>query len=141
MMLLSIPMTLLLLAPTDGAIQGLRLGAIGLAFKMVVFGIVSTNVQGWALARHHGWRYEWLYQPLAIAILLGSGYLSWFVGCAVFPTDLHSLQSRLPAAVLSLVIHLSIATAILTAAPQLAGFRSDEIAAFATRLKRGSLNQ
>lgn len=140
MMLLSIPMTLLLLAPADGAIQGLGLGAIGLALKMVALGIVSTNVQGWALARHHGWRYEWLYQPLAIAILLGSGYLSWFLGYTVFPADLHTLHSSLPAAALSLVIHLSIATAILTVAPQLAGFRSDEVAAFAARLKRSSLN-
>lgn len=140
MMLLSIPITLILLGPTDGQIPGLGLGAIGIAFKMVGLGVVSTNAQGWALARHHGWRYEWLYQPLTIAILLGSGYLSWFLGYAIFPADPHIPHSSLPAAVVSLFIYLSIATVILVAAPQLTGFQSDEVAAFATRLKKSLQN-
>lgn len=58
--LLSIPdllLTYVLLAPTTALVPGLHLGAVGMASKMALFGIVSVQVYDWTCCRHLGLSY------------------------------------------------------------------------------------
>ena len=68
-MIVSLPVSYLLLARHDAAVPGLQLGALGLALKLVVLQILTVNVQGWLIARHWRWRAGEWYQ-LSIALLL-----------------------------------------------------------------------
>ena len=75
-MLISIPVSYFMLVSSDEwLIPGLALGALGLAIKMVGLNVFLVNVQGWMLARYHGWKYQWKYQVVGVLSLFGLGYL------------------------------------------------------------------
>lgn len=76
-MLLSVPLTYLLLAPTDFPLPGLGLGGIGLALKMVGITVVSSNVMAWWLAKQQGWRFAWQHQIGAATACLGFGWINY----------------------------------------------------------------
>ncbi len=76
MMVVSIPLTYLLLAPPVASFPGAGLGAIGLALKMVVLQLIVVNVQAWFIARRHGWKLDISHQ---VASLVGLLALSWFL--------------------------------------------------------------
>lgn len=75
-MLVSLPFSYLMLAPSAGPIgPGLGMGAMGIALKMVLLGIVSVNIQAWVIARYSGWKFDWTFQVVGIPLMLGLGYL------------------------------------------------------------------
>ncbi len=74
-MALSIPVTYFILAPRSAAVAGLGLGAVGLAIKMVLLQIVGVNLQIYVIARTHRWRYDFSYQAVVLATLLGSAWV------------------------------------------------------------------
>jgi O-antigen/teichoic acid export membrane protein len=75
MMGISIPVTYFVLAPRSAPISGLGLGAVGLAAKLVVLQIVGVNLQGYVIARKNGWAYDYRYQAVVLATLLGLAWL------------------------------------------------------------------
>lgn len=76
-MLISIPVTYVLLAPaTGGWLLGLEMGALGMACQLVVLGIVSVNVQAWVVAKYGGWKFDWAFQAVGIPLMVGLGFLA-----------------------------------------------------------------
>ena len=74
-MLISIPFSYLMLAPTTGVlVPGIEMGAIGIAIKMVLLGMVSVNIQAWVIARYSGWKFDWIFQAVGIPLMIGLGY-------------------------------------------------------------------
>lgn len=71
-MLVSIPLAFILLAPV--AEGGWEMGAWGIAFKSVLLGVVSVNIQAWIIARHSGWKFDWLFQVIGIPLMIVLGY-------------------------------------------------------------------
>lgn len=77
MMLISIPLSYLVLAPENQEwVPGFEMGAIGIAIKMVVVGVISVNIQAWVISRYSGWKFDWLFQVVGISLMIGLGYLA-----------------------------------------------------------------
>jgi O-antigen/teichoic acid export membrane protein len=76
-MSLSMPFSYLMLAPTgSNFMPGFELGALGIAWKMVLLNAVSVNVQAWLIARYSGWKFDWTFQAVGIPLMIGLGYLA-----------------------------------------------------------------
>ena len=75
-MLVSLPLSYLMLAPKEGVVPGLGLSAIGIAIKMVLLGIVSVNIQAWVISRFSGWKFDWIFQVTGIPLMIGAGYVA-----------------------------------------------------------------
>jgi O-antigen/teichoic acid export membrane protein len=81
MMLISIPVSYVLLAAPSAPIPGVGLGAVGLALKMVVLQAIGVNVMAYTIARMNGLTFEWLYQGGVVVLLLILGWGStWAAG-------------------------------------------------------------
>ena len=76
MMLISIPATYFVVAPASGLVGGLELGAIGMACKTVLLGVISVNIQAWAIAKDGGWKFDWAFQMVGIPLMIGLGFVS-----------------------------------------------------------------
>jgi O-antigen/teichoic acid export membrane protein len=74
---ISIPCSYFILASEDAYLPGLQLGSLGLAVKMLVFLILHVNVVSWWISRDHGWKFDWIYQVIALGGALGFGWLSF----------------------------------------------------------------
>jgi len=126
-MLLSIPFTYFVLSPsTNDWLPGLELGALGMASKMVVLGIISVNVQAWMIAGFCGWRFDWLFQVVGVPLMIGLGFAAkmfveifWVVGNA-------SISQMLLPVIISSLIYVCFAMAALWWLPWLIG--TDRIA-------------
>ena len=73
-MTLSIPVTYFVLAPSSAAVPGMDLGSVGLALKMVVLHIIGVNIATYFICKLPGWRFDFLYQVMDIAILLTGSF-------------------------------------------------------------------
>ncbi|MHA1936585.1 MAG: lipopolysaccharide biosynthesis protein [Candidatus Thorarchaeota archaeon] len=85
MMMVSIPVSYLVLASPSSRLPGLGLGSVGLALKMVILNIVSVNILGFFISRLSKWKFKYLYQFETVALLLlasfvSKGVLSWIGG-------------------------------------------------------------
>jgi O-antigen/teichoic acid export membrane protein len=66
-------------APPSGVlVPGLGLGAIGMALKMVILNIVTTNAQAWMIARRNGWAYDWAHQLFSVSFVIALAYVIYF---------------------------------------------------------------
>lgn len=128
MMLISIPFSYLALAPTTGGlIPGLDLGAMGIATKMVLLGIISVNIQAWVIARYSGWRFDWMFQLVGIPLMIGLGYLvNKLVGLMWNLEDISKADLMVPM-VLSGVIYALFVTLTIWIFPWLIGVEKEEI--------------
>lgn len=70
---ISLPITYLLLAPSDNF--GFNMGALGIALKMVILGVISVNIQAWIISRISGWQFDWMFQAVGIPIVVTIGYM------------------------------------------------------------------
>jgi O-antigen/teichoic acid export membrane protein len=75
--IVAIPVSYFIQAPVDAKLPGLELGSLGMALKMVILCVVSSNLVLWWIARHYGWKFDWVYQVLALAGVLVLGQLSF----------------------------------------------------------------
>lgn len=73
-MVISVPMTYLLLAPRANSVPGLQLGAEGLALKMVLLNWFSVGLQSKAIAGSHGWRADYGFEAAALGSLFVAGW-------------------------------------------------------------------
>lgn len=74
MMLVSLPVTYLMLASPSAAVPGLSLGAVGLTFKMVGLQVIGVNWQGVVIARSLGAPFRIAYQASTVVGLLALGF-------------------------------------------------------------------
>lgn len=84
-MVLSIPITYLLLAPADARLPGLGLGAVGLSLKLVVLQVLGVALAAHVLVRdNEGWSHDYGYQVKVLVFLLGVGFAArWGVESAL----------------------------------------------------------
>lgn len=127
-MLVSIPVSYLMLVPTQGEwVTGLGMGAIGIATKMVLLGIVSVNIQAWVIARFSGWKLDWIFQAVGIPIMVGAGYFAKaFVGL-LWNLDRFNMTDLIIPVMLACVIYAILVICIVWRLPWLIGMEREEI--------------
>lgn len=134
-MLASIPFSYLMLAPKGGTVPGLGMGALGIAIKMVLLGIVSVNIQAWVIARFSGWKFDWIFQAVGIPLMVGAGYFAkMFVGTMWNLERLDPAGLVVPVIVSSFV-YVGLALWFVWLVPSLAGMEREEIKRLLRRLR------
>ena len=78
-MVLSIPVTYLLLASPSAWFPGLGLGAVGVALKMVLLQVIAVTVQSYLIAKRNRWNHEFAYQGTILVALLATAWSAKFV--------------------------------------------------------------
>jgi len=138
-MFISILVTYLMLVPSDGGwlLSGLGLGALGLAIKMLGLHVLLVNVQAWMLARYHGWKYEWLYQVIAVSSMLGIGYFVKMLVGLMWDIDLADVTSLIAPLLFSCLVYVVAVIIVIWVMPWLAGLEREEISRLINELRRG----
>jgi O-antigen/teichoic acid export membrane protein len=122
-MIASIAVSYLTIAPPTARIPGLGLASEGLAIKMVVMQIISVNIFAYIIARISDWPFDWIYQP---ASLLGCCALGWIAKQSVGGLPAFS-GSFYVGMVFSGLVYLSMMAAFVYALPSLAGMTRQQI--------------
>lgn len=135
-MLISIPMTYIVLAPTSNVwLPGLEMGALGMAFQMVVLGIVSVNIQAWVIARYGGWKFDWVFQIVGIPLMIALG----FVAKLLVGLQWNLVQINMPNLIipttLAIFIYMALVGWLLWLLPWLIGMDRGEIKSIFDQLK------
>lgn len=132
-MVCSLPVTYFLLAPASYAVPGLALGAVGLALKMVVVQLLTTNIQLYCNTRYLGISYlKWfLYQvgmiPLMYGLAYGASLLASYVLNAVFPIGVGGLTANIASFTVSGFIYCLTVAAAVSLSPKIAGTSREEL--------------
>jgi O-antigen/teichoic acid export membrane protein len=83
-MIVSIPITYIMLAPPSAIVPGLQLGALGLALKMVGAQVWGVNTSAFFVARYTQTVFDWRHQFYVLFLLLPIGFLSKFFAAEIF---------------------------------------------------------
>jgi O-antigen/teichoic acid export membrane protein len=127
-MMVSIPLTFLVLAPADGMpLSGLGAGAVGMACLMVTVGIVSVNIQAWVIARSGGWEFDWTFQLVGIGMMVGLGYLVKTVVSQVWDLNAGTWESLLMPVIAATLGYLLLWGACVWRCPTLFGTNHVEL--------------
>lgn len=118
-----------LMAPAYAIIPGLGLGSQGLAYKMVIMQLVQVNITAWIIARIFGWRYDWGYQIVGLALAVFAGLAAKIVISALLAAPV------LVTMLASGVIHLCLVACILYFLPAVAGIDRGELLAVYRQVK------
>lgn len=134
-MMLSIPATYIVLAPAShGLLPGMGLGALGMACKMVVLGLVSVNIQAWVIARYGEWKFDWGFQAVGIPLMIGLGFVAkWLVGMLWNLEEVGITRLLVPVTIASL-FYLATAMAMIWRFSWLIGAERGEIENMARRV-------
>lgn len=126
-MLFSIPITYLVLAPGSYLIPGLELGALGMAFKMVLLGIITVNIQAWYIARYGGWTFDWVFQAVGIPLMVGSGFISKMLAEKLWDIRNIGMLELISPVLFSSILYITIVISVIWWLPWLAGSNRGEI--------------
>ena len=97
-LVVSAPMTYLLLAPRASVVPGLQLGAEGLALKMVLLNWFGVGMQSNAIAGSHGWRADYGFEVAALGSLFLAGWACrWLAIAAMSGIGVSALPLRVAA--------------------------------------------
>lgn len=80
-----------LLAPDFLGVPGFKLGAEGIAIKLLIFQLISVNILGYLVCRSQNWQYEWKYQITTIIFLFLLGALGKLISLYLGFAVIHSL--------------------------------------------------
>lgn len=136
-MLTSIPLSYLVLAPTQAEwVPGLDMGAIGIAAKMVLVGIISVNIQAWMIARHGGWKFDWPFQLVGIPAIIGAGFVSKSFAGLLW--ELHNLKlvELLAPMIVASLIYIILVMRLFWCLPWIIGMEKAELLVLHRRLKQ-----
>ena len=121
-MLSSIPLTYILLAPnTNLSYGGFNLGAIGLAIKMVGLGAISVNLQSWVISKFCGWKYQWLWQFYGISLFVFGGFIFKAALNAIFDINPNDKNSLIIPLITYSFLYLALSISIFFAFPSIFG--------------------
>ncbi len=128
MMLLSIPMTYFVLAPpVDLWLPGLGMGALGLACKMVVLGIVSVNIQAGVIAHYGGWKFDWVFQVVGIPLMIVLGIVVKLLVGLLWNLENTGIAGLIAPVTIASVAYLFMVAAAIWQLPWLIGADRSEI--------------
>jgi len=114
-MLVSIPISYIVLAPTDAVIPGLGLGATGMALKVLFLQFLLVNATLWRIAHRKQWRFSGWYQGYVIAITILPGWLSRYVAVAFWGGD--DIMSLLRSVMTCSAIYLTFQVCVIRLRP------------------------
>jgi O-antigen/teichoic acid export membrane protein len=127
-MMFSIPVSYLMLAsPSNAIIPGFGLGAVGMAVKMVLVGVVSVNLQAWVIGRYCGWKLDWVFQAVGITLMIALGFLAKHVAGLVWDVSGNTLAQLVGPVMLDACIYIGLVIAAILRLPWLLGLDSHEI--------------
>lgn len=132
LMLISIPVSYIILAPADARIPGFGLGSTGLAIKMVVLQLIGVNVYAWYISRMYNWKFDWLYQVIGLGGAVLAGWLAYASIAAVTSGMQLNLFLR---GGLSFVLYALLAGGMIWATPWLVGMDRMEIREMIRRMR------
>ncbi len=133
--IISIPATYYVLAPSDYIIPGLNMGAMGIAIKMVLFNVISVNLQAWVITRILGTKFDWLFQVVGITLLVGCGYLAAFLVNKIIWFVDFDIVTLFFSIGLSFIIYIFFIVIIIRVLPWLIGFDKESIDNLIQRMK------
>lgn len=134
-MVISLPVTYLLLAPASAAVPGLGLGAVGLSIKMVTIQLLGVSLEAYVLSRINGWGYDYHYQAGVLAGLFCLGWLSkWSAGWALELIRL--IKAPVAVVVLASLLYTVASLVVLYRVPSLIGLSRTQLSAMITGTAR-----
>lgn len=137
MMLISIPLSYLMLASTtDRWLPGLAMGALGMACKMVALGVVSVNIQAWVIARCGGWKFDWHFQIVVIPMVITVGLFAKTISGMLWEIEGVEMVGLMAPIVFACILYLFFVIAIIFWQPWLIGADRAEIEKMFGRLMR-----
>ncbi len=138
-MVFTLPVLYFALAPTTGEkIPGLGLGAIGMACYMVLTSVVAVNIQAWVIARHNGWKYDWLYQAIGIPLTIVLGYCAKIATGLILDVEGSEIVSLIVPILSTCVIYLITILAMIWLLPWLVGMEKEEMKNLLSKLRKGA---
>ena len=138
-MLISVPFSYLMLAPATGVlVPGLEMGAIGIASKMVVLGMLSVNIQAWVIARYSGWKLDWKFQAVGIPLMIGLGYLAKILVGLLWNLEDIGMADLIVPVILAAFFYLVSVAWLLWLQPWLIGMNREEIMSLFGKLRGGA---
>ena len=129
-MIVSIPATYFVLAPSSTTLlSGMQLGAVGLAYKMVLLNIVSVNTQAWIIAKYNGWKFDWVFQLVGIPMMIASGFIAKYLVELLWDTSKVNISELLIPVSISSFLYSLISLSVIWRLPWLIGSSHAEIKA------------
>lgn len=128
--LIAIPDVLLsyfLLAPTNAAVPGLGLGAMGIALRFVVYGLLSAQLYEWVNSRFFGFQYaKLLLAKLATVVIIGASGVGTILILGEVLRSRWALSALYVFAITS-ALYFALIGIVVLVQPRLAGFRRAEL--------------
>ena len=90
----SIPLSYFFQAPQDFWISGLELGAIGMAWKLLIMIVIRSNLVGWWFSRSMGWKFDWTYQVISLSSAVLCGWVAFAMTARVLPEFMSHVAFR-----------------------------------------------
>jgi O-antigen/teichoic acid export membrane protein len=127
-MLLSIPVSYFVLAPASNDwVSGFQMGALGMAWKMAVLGIVSVNIQAWVIARYGGWKFDWIFQVVGIPMMIATGLFAKALAGMLWNIEGAGMAGLMVPVTITGIFYLLMVMAIIWWLPWLIGMDRSEI--------------
>jgi len=123
-MILSIPVSYTLQAPTHYLVPGLELGAIGMALKMLIIVVIRANLTGWWFSRNMGWKFDWIFQVVSLGGAVLLGWVSHEISLWLFSGSMDQIVFR---PIVNLSIYACLIALMIWTMPWLIGMGRQEI--------------
>jgi O-antigen/teichoic acid export membrane protein len=123
--LVSMPISYILLAPVTDF--GLAMGAMGIAVKNVLLGVISVNIQAWIIARTSGWKFDWVFQVVGISLMIMIGYSVKFLVGQIWDLSGITLINLIKPALLDCILYATLVLWLAWMQPWLLGLEREEV--------------
>ena len=134
-MIVSIPVTYFVLAPSSNMIPGLGLGSVGLALKIVILAAISVNISHFFICKISNGRLNIFNQFTSIGLLLAASFVIKFFLIWVWHV-LDTPFSGLLIMIFCAPIYILIAGVIIYLFPGLCGLERGQIISFVRYLNQ-----
>lgn len=135
-LLVATVITYFVLAPSSGVlIPGLGLGAIGMASKTVLLGVVLVNIQAWFVARYCEWKFDWVYQVVGIPLMIGLGFVAEKFAEMFWAINNVSVAELLVPVIIASLLYMFMVMAAIWRLPWLIGMDQEQLVILSRRLR------
>jgi len=126
-LLLGIPASYFIMAPTDAVIPGLGMGAVGLSLEMVLMQVITVNIAMFFIFRINNWSFDFWHQWYTLGIFLTLAFAIKF--------SISSFLSGYVLIVTCVLTYITFSAGIIYKFPMLAGFdETNSLKAFFNKL-------